>query len=478
MSRLEKKLSQVVWMSLTGFVGSLGPLTARVDHKTSRRTRNTAVKMCEEKKYDGVPVSEIEKHPFIKMHKEGVLNDHVQKYEEETKVVKGGHHPDEWTSDPLGRSVVNPPVYHNSTVIFKTTESLKYAASDWPFTGMWYGRHGNPTSWALEEAFAVVEGGYSACAVGSGVAAANAALLAFLKSGDHVLMTDAVYDPTRSFCDQFLGRFGITTSYFSPTAPVEDIKSMMQENTKVVFVESPASLSFEIMDIPAVASVAHEAGAVVICDNTWGPLVLKPFELGCDVSINAATKYIGGHSDLMLGLIAAKDEKSYRAVKNSVKELGCPPGPDDCFLALRGLRTLAVRLKEHEKNALEVAKWLEQRPEVVRVMHPALESHPQHELFKRDFHGSTGLFGFQLKEVSDKGVEAMIDGMKIFSIGYSWGGFESIIIRTSINPNRSVKKWEYGDGYGPTIRLSIGFENVKDIIAELEEGFNRLNTTQ
>eukprot|EP00189_Rhodosorus_marinus_P002186 CAMPEP_0113957298 /NCGR_PEP_ID=MMETSP0011_2-20120614/2688_1 /TAXON_ID=101924 /ORGANISM="Rhodosorus marinus" /LENGTH=435 /DNA_ID=CAMNT_0000967837 /DNA_START=147 /DNA_END=1454 /DNA_ORIENTATION=+ /assembly_acc=CAM_ASM_000156 len=426
----------------------------------------------------GVPIEEIEKHPNVKFHRQGILNDEVQKYGEDTKVVKGGSHPEEWSTDPLQRTVVNPPVYHNSTVLFKTTAAYKYAASDWPFTGMWYGRHGNPTSWALEEAFAVIEGGYAACATGSGVAANNAAILAFVESGDHLIVTDGCYDPTREFCDGFLKRFKVETTYVSPLITPDELAKEIRPNTKIVFVESPSSLSFEIMDIPALAKVAHDAGAVVLCDNTWGPLVFKSHEMGCDVTINAATKYIGGHSDIMLGLISAKDETLYRKVKNSVRELGCPPGPDDCYLALRGLRTLGVRMRQHDVTTLQIAEWLEGRPEVARVMHPGLPSHPQHDLFKRDFTGGTGLFGFQLKPYSEKAVEAMIDNMKIFAIGFSWGGYESIVMPTKINKVRSVEYWDYGEGFGPTLRLNIGLESVEDLIVDLEEGFKRLNAAE
>ncbi|KAI0557238.1 Cystathionine beta-lyase METC [Gracilaria domingensis] len=394
----------------------------------------------------------------------------------DTRIVHGGVHKDEWTTDPLKRSVVNPPVYHASTVTFPNVAALRFAASDWPFTGMWYGRHGNPTTFALEEAFATLEGADNACITSSGVAAVNASLLAFVQSGDHVLITDAVYDPTRSFCDVFLKRFGVETTYYSPTSSVDQVGELIRENTKLILVESPTSLSFEVMDVPGIAELAHAHKIKVLIDNTWGPTLFSPFEHGCDVSINAATKYIGGHSDLMMGIIAAKDPETYRAVKNSVVQLGCPPGSDDAYLALRGLRTLGVRLRQHEESAMKVAKWLEDRPEVVRVMHPALESHPQHDLFKQQFKGSSGLFGFQLKEgFSQKALDGMLDGMKLHAMGFSWGGFESLLMQTSINSYRTVEKWRYGDGYGQTMRIHVGLEDVNDLIKDLEEGFARLN---
>lgn len=394
----------------------------------------------------------------------------------DTKIIHGGVHKDEWTTDPLKRSVVNPPVYHCSTVTFPTVESLKFASSDWPFTGMWYGRHGNPTTFALEEAFAAIEGADNACLTSSGVAAVNASILAFVQSGDHILITDAVYDPTRSFCNAFLSRFGVQTTYYPPTSTPEQLEKLIKPNTKLVLVESPASLSFEVMDVPAISEVAHAHGLHVLIDNTWGPTLFQPFEHGCDVSINAATKYIGGHSDLMMGIVAAKDPDTYRKVKQSIVELGCPPGSDDAYLALRGLRTLGVRLKQHGANGLVIAKWLEKRPEVVRVMHPGLESHPQHELFRKQFKGSAGLFGFQLEErYTEAAVEVMLDGMKLHSMGFSWGGFESLLMHTHINDYRTVAEWKYGDGYGETMRIHVGLEDVNDLIKDLEEGFERLN---
>lgn len=404
--------------------------------------------------------------------------DDVADLQMDTRVVHGGTHRDEWTTDPLGRTVVNPPVYHASTVVYPNMKSFRYAASDWPFTGLWYGRHGNPTTFALEEAFAAVEGGDNACVTASGVAALNASLLAFVKAGDHLLITDGCYDPTRSFCDAFLGRFGVDTTYFSPLAAPDDVRQMIRPNTRAILLEAPSSLSFEVMDVSGIASVARQADVKVIVDNTWGPTLFKPFDHGADVSVNAATKYICGHSDIMLGLIAVRDYDIYRAVKKSVAELGCPPGSDDAYLALRGMRTLRVRLKQHGESGLQVARWLEKRPEVARVMHPGLESHPQHAMFKRLFSGSAGLFGFQLKEgFSQTAVDAMLDGMRLYAMGFSWGGYESLITQNKINSVRSVDEWQYGNGYGQTMRLHIGLEDVDDLIKDLDDGFGRLNAS-
>jgi cysteine-S-conjugate beta-lyase len=419
------------------------------------------------------PRPDPDSHSTLKQSGKGSALDH---YEIDTRIVHGGVHRDEWTTDPLGRSVVNPPVYRASTVTFPDMATLRYAAADYPFTGMWYGRHGNPTTFALEEAFAVLEGADNACLTSSGVAAVNASILAFVKSGDHVLITDACYDPTRSFCDSFLARFGVTTTYYAPTISPDDFAALIQDNSVAALVESPASLSFEVMDIKAVSEQAHARGLKVIVDNTWGPTLFRPFEHGCDVSINAATKYLGGHSDLMMGITSARDNETYRAIKKSVAQLGCPPGSDDAYLVLRGIRTLRVRLKQHGETGLILARWLESRPEVKRVMHPGLESHPQHELFRRQFSGSCGLFGLQLVEgFSREAVDAMLDGMKLFSMGFSWGGFESLIMQTSINSVRTVEKWKYGDGFGQTLRIHAGLEDVNDLIADLNAGFRRLS---
>lgn len=405
---------------------------------------------------------------------------HCKHLKDATKVVHAGVHRDEWTTDPLKRSFVNPPVYHASTIVFPTMDSFRHAASDWPYTGLWYGRHGNPTTFALEEAFAAVENGGNACVTSSGVAAVNASLLAFLKTGDHVLITDACYDPSRSFCDRFLARFGVETTYYSPTDSAYSIVKLLRPNTKVVLVETPSSLSFELMDIPNIVRMVKEQNPDIkfVCDNTWGPTLFRPFDHGVDVSINAATKYISGHSDLMMGIAVTKpnDLELYRQVKASVAELGCPPGSDDVYLALRGLRTLSVRLKQHGESGIKIAKWLETRKEVKRVMHPALESHPQHHLYKEQFSGSCGLFGFQLVDgYSQKAVDYMLDNMSLFSMGFSWGGFESLLTQNFINKVRTVKLWEYGNGFGQTLRLHTGLEDVDDLINDLSAGFNRLN---
>jgi cystathionine beta-lyase len=285
-----------------------------------------------------------------------------------------------------------------------------------------------------------------------------------------VLVTDCVYGPARRFCDTFLGRFGVETTYYDPRIGA-GIADLMRENTRLVFVESPGSLTFEIMDIPAVAKVAHDAGAVVAMDNTWsGGYFFQPFAHGVDVSIQSATKYIVGHSDVMMGTITTTEEH-WRRVRQSVADLAAPSGPDDVYLALRGLRTLAVRLARHQETALTLARWLQARPEVRRVMHPGLPEDPGHEIWARDFTGSSGLFGVVLQDYSPDAIAAMLDGMKLYAMGASWGGFESLILPTNPAPIRSAAVWDEG----PTIRIHAGLEDPDDLLEDLERGFERLN---
>jgi len=369
------------------------------------------------------------------------------------------------------RGFVNPPVYHASTIVHETVEKLQSARGRRWEPGVYtYGRHGSPTHGALEEAMAALEGGWRGMCVGSGLGAINAAISAFVGAGDHVLVTDCVYGPARRFCDTFLGRFGVETTYYDPRIGA-GIADLMRENTRLVFVESPGSLTFEIMDIPAVAKVAHDAGAVVAMDNTWsGGYFFQPFAHGVDVSIQSATKYIVGHSDVMMGTITTTEEH-WRRVRQSVADLAAPSGPDDVYLALRGLRTLAVRLARHQETALTLARWLQARPEVRRVMHPGLPEDPGHEIWARDFTGSSGLFGVVLQDYSPDAIAAMLDGMKLYAMGASWGGFESLILPTNPAPIRSAAVWDEG----PTIRIHAGLEDPDDLLEDLERGFERLN---
>ena len=362
------------------------------------------------------------------------------------------------------KGFVNPPVVRGSTVLYPSAEDLHAHRGEYS-----YGRHGTPTTKALQQALATLEG--PACAgvalAPSGVAAISTSLLAVLKAGDHVLVCDNVYRPTRLFCDGLLHRFGIETSYFDPLIGA-GIEALFRPNTRAVFVEAPGSQSLEMPDIPAIAEIAHARGALVIDDNTWAtPLYHRSLEQGVDISIQAATKYIGGHSDIMFGTIAA-NSKAWPLVEDAVRALGVCVGPDDTFLALRGLRTLAVRLAHHQQSGLEMARWLAARPEVQRVLHPALETDPGHAIWKRDFKGASGLFSIVLQPAPQRAVDALLNALQLFGMGYSWGGFESLIIPFDCASYRTATKWHPG---GPALRLNIGLENTEDLKADLERGF-------
>ncbi len=387
---------------------------------------------------------------------------------EDTIITTAGRDPE------ANFGIVNPPVYHASTITHATVAAMREARERRFEPRVYtYGRHGTPTHSALEEAVAAVEGGERAVCLGSGLAAINAAILAFVETGDHILMADNVYSPARRFCDSFLGRFGVETSYFDP-AVGGGIADLITERTRIVYVESPGSLTFEMTDIPAVAAPAHEAGAVVVMDNTWAAGVLfKPFEHGVDVSVQAATKYIVGHSDVMMGTVTTT-EALWPRIRQSAADLGANCGPDDVYLALRGLRTLGVRLRQHHENGLVLARWLRDRPEVDRVLHPALPDDPGHALWKRDFTGACGLFGVVLRPAPEAAVAAMLDGMELFSMGASWGGFESLILPTNPAAIRTATAWDRG----PTIRIHAGLEDTGDLIADLERGFERLNAAR
>ncbi len=367
---------------------------------------------------------------------------------------------------------VNPPVYHASTILYEDVASLRAAKEiRMERNAVTYGRAGTPTTMALQDSVAALEGGYGGIAVSSGLAAVTASIMSMVQAGDHILMTDSVYGPARAFCDSTLARFGVETTYYDPLI-AGGIASLIRENTKVVFTESPGSQTFEVQDIPAIAEAAHAAGAAVLMDNTWGtPLYCKSFELGVDVSIHAGTKYIVGHSDAMLGMIVT-NEAYYEKVRRCVMSLGHSAAPDDVFLGLRGFRTLSVRLERHHRTGLALASWLQKRPEVARVMHPALPDDPGHELWKRDFSGACGLFGLVLHPVAQSALEAMLDHLELYGMGYSWGGFESLIIPTDPASIRTATQW---DAKGPALRIHAGLEDIEDLIADVESGFERLN---
>jgi cystathionine beta-lyase len=375
-----------------------------------------------------------------------------------TRLVAGGR-------DPFAHhGFVNPPVYHASTVLYRTVED--YLAQRGRYL---YGRRGTPTSEALAGALAALEG--ERCAgvalAPSGLAAASIALLSVLQAGDHVLVADSVYLPTRKFCNGVLARLGIATSYYDPLIGA-GIAGLMQANTRAVFVESPGSLSFEMQDVPAIAAAAHEKGALVLMDNTWaGPLYFRALEKGVDLSIQSGTKYIGGHADVMLGTVSA-NAASWKRLHDTVETMGLCVGPDDMYLGLRGLRTLGVRLTQHQAAGLKIARWLAARPEVVRVLHPALEGDPGHAIWKRDYTGACGLFSIVLKPAPQAAVHALVDALTVFGIGISWGGYESLAVPFDCTAMRSATRWAPG---GPTVRFHIGLEDVDDLIDDLERGF-------
>ena len=367
---------------------------------------------------------------------------------------------------------INPPVHHVSTVLFPTVEAYLEARRK-SFDVPIYGRLGTPTSIALETALSEVEGGYPALVTSSGMAAVSVALGAFLSAGDHLLMVDTVYDPVRSLCDRVLARMGINVNYYDPLVGA-GIAELITPETRVVYVESPGSLTFEVQDVPAIIHAAHQRDTLVVMDNTWStPLNFKAFAHGVDISIQSLSKYVGGHSDLVMGAVTTT-EPLHRDVRRMGALLGTCPGPDDCFLAQRGLRTLAARLRQHQESALAIASWLIERPEVSRVLYPALSGDPGHAIWRRDFGGAAGLFGVVLKPVSDLSVHAMLDGYEYFGIGVSWGGFESLAIPTSPERHRTATAWP---AEGPSVRYHIGLEDVDDLIADLERGFNRLRAT-
>jgi cysteine-S-conjugate beta-lyase len=369
--------------------------------------------------------------------------------------------------------IVNPGVWHASTVIYPTVAELEGSAAK-RYHGLTYGRHGTPTTFAFEEAVAALEGGWRAIALPSGLAAVTAALLGCVKVGDHVLMADHVYGPARAFATTFLKRMGVETTFYDPMIGA-GIGDLIRDNTSVVYMESPGSLTFEVQDVPAIVAAAKARGVATLLDNTWAsPLFYQPLKFGVDASIVAATKYIVGHSDAMLGVVACTEE-SWKRIRPVVGELGFSAAPDDVYLGLRGLRTAMVRMRQHEKQALALAQWLEKRKEVRRVLHPALPSHPGHEFWKRDFTGASGLFGVVLEEAPKKAVDAMLDGMELFGMGYSWGGFESLILPTHPEKLRSATTWAPG---GPTLRLHAGLEDLDDLIADLEAGLGRLNAAR
>jgi len=385
-----------------------------------------------------------------------------QNISERTLLVHAGREPFEQ------HGFVNTPIYRGSTVLYPTTDDLLHRRGRYS-----YGTKGTPTTNSLETAWTELTGAAGTVLTPSGLAAVTVALMSCLKAGDHLLMTDSVYLPTRQFCNGILKKFGVETTYYDPQIGA-GIETLIRPNTTAVFTEAPGSQSLEMQDIPAIAEVAHRHGAVVLMDNTWAtPLLFPPHERGVDIAIEAGTKYLSGGSDLLLGLVSA-NERCFKRLRETYDSFAMCPGPEDVFLGLRGLRTMALRLREHEKQALGLARWLEGRPEVARVLHPALETYSGHEIWKRDFKGSSGLFSVILRPCSDQALAAMLDGLSLFGMGYSWGGFESLVIPFNCATYRTATKWEPG---GHALRFHIGLEDLEDLKRDLDAGFARLRDT-
>lgn len=366
---------------------------------------------------------------------------------------------------------VNVPVVRASTVVFDSFAEMRHAVKHRGDQVPYYGRRGTQTHFAFSDAVCALEGGAGCALYPSGAAAISGALLAFLKTGDHLLMVDAAYEPTRAFCDKVLAPLGIQTTYYDPLIGA-GISALIQPNTKVIYLESPCSLTMEVQDVPAICAIAKQHGIVTMLDNTWAsPILCRPFEMGVDISIQAATKYICGHSDVMLGTASA-NEQHWPQLREHSYLLGYCASADDVYLAARGLRTLGVRLAQHQQNARQVLAWLAEQPDVEVILHPELPSHPGHAEFMRDFSGGNGLFSFVLKQADQAALERFVEGMQHFKMGFSWGGYESLIITNSnIQALRSATRWPYR---GPLVRLHIGLEDPADLIADLAAAFARL----
>ena len=389
---------------------------------------------------------------------------------DDTKVVTSGRYPEK------NHGVVNPPVYHASTIVFESVAAWEESRGSYTSgqRRVTYGRSGTPTHHALEDAILALDGGARCRLYPSGVAAIASTLSAYLNAGDHILMVDSVYGPARRFCSRFLRRFGVDATYFDPHATAEELDALIRPETKLVYLESPGSLTFEVQDVPALAEAAQARDCLVAFDNTWAsPLYFKPLQHGVDIVIQAGTKYLVGHSDVMLGAVTVRDGIDL-PLYEATQDLGMAAGPDDVYLAQRGLRTLSVRLERHWRSGIAAAEWLGARPEVDCVMHPALPDDPGHELWRRDFLGASGLFGVTLKPCSKAALDAFVDSLALFGLGASWGGYESLILITRPNQTRVTRPWPHD---GPTLRFHIGLEDIDDLIADLERGFDALART-
>jgi cystathionine beta-lyase len=384
----------------------------------------------------------------------------LRRFSERTRLILAGRDPE----DSYG--FVNVPIVRGSTVIYQTTEAFLARKARYS-----YGTMGNPTLSALEAALNTLEGGSGVVVCPTGLQACTLPLLAALSAGDHLLVTDSVYRPTRTFCETLLKRMGIEVEYYDPLLGAE-IARLFRPNTRGVFTEAPGSQSFEMQDIPAIAAVAHAHGAVVFMDNTWAtPLYFDSHRHGVDYSIQAGTKYYAGHSDVLIGSVSARTPEQFRLLRSTWENMGVFVAPEDAFLTTRGLRTLRLRLREQEASGLDLARWLQGRPEVLRVLHPALADDPGHALWRRDFTGCSSLFTFVLKPVSMTAVAAMLDHLALFGMGASWGGYESLVLPFDCAGYRTVTRWEPG---GPCVRIHIGLEDPEDLKADLDAGFARL----
>lgn len=395
-----------------------------------------------------------------------------KKMAEATRIVHAGRNPKEqgW--------MVNPPIYQSSTIVFPSLKDLIYAERGYSDNNLVqpyelkYGRYGTQTNFALEKAITEIEGGYNSFVTSSGAAAVNTALIAFLQKGDHLLMVDNTYSPTRGFCDKFLKKLGVETTYYDPAIGA-DIKKLIKKNTKVIFMESPGSVSFELQDVAAICKVAKKNGVVTIMDNSWASAIyFKPLDHGVDVSVMALTKYINGHSDVIMGAITIQ-ERHYRVMYEAFRYMAACAAPFASYLVQRGLRTTKVRMDHIQKTAIELATWLEGKSEVAKVLYPALPSDAGHALWKRDFTGAAGLFTMVLdRKYSNEALARMLDKLHYYGMGYSWGGYESLILPVDPTGIRTATKWAYSNK--TCLRINVGLEDIEDLKDDLDAGFKRL----
>ena len=374
----------------------------------------------------------------------------------------------------VSRRFVAPAVHHASTILFDSFEQLTEAKQQ-PFDreNMYYGRVGTPTTHMLEDAICALDDSAGAVLFPSGVSAITSAILALVSSGDHVLIADTVYGPTREFCDRRLKAYGVEVTYYDPLIGI-GIAALMQSNTRLVFLESPGTFSFEVQDVAGIARITKQYGAYTAIDNSWAtPYFFNPFDAKIDVHIQAATKYLSGHSDVMAGVVTCRNEHVLDKIRGCAFDLGLHLAPDDCYLLYRGIQTLPVRLKQHQASALALAHWLSKREEVEQVFHPALPSCPGHQYWQRDFNGSSGLFSVLLKNTNPKAISSMVNGFNLFRLGFSWGGYESLILPAEISSLRTATCWPKKQWL---LRLQIGLEPLEELKADLVAGFARYNS--